>query len=78
MRREPIAQWTKASSRRCLVIHSCPQKFSGNGIRKQVDLLSNYPGHRKRLLPKRIHREDAYDRLVVDVFVDGRNLGGWR
>ena len=40
-RREPIAQWTKASSRRCLVIHSRPRKFRDSGIRKQDDLLSN-------------------------------------
>ena len=40
-RREPIAHWTKASSRRCLVIHSRPQKVRDSGIRKQGDLLSN-------------------------------------
>ena len=34
-RREPIAHWTKASSRRCLVIHSRPQKVRDNRIRKQ-------------------------------------------
>ncbi len=34
-RREPIAHWTKASSRRCLVIHSRPQKIRDSRIRKQ-------------------------------------------
>ncbi len=40
-RREPIAHWSKASSRRCLAVHWCPQKFRNNGIRKQESLLSN-------------------------------------
>ena len=40
-RREPIAHWTKASSRRCLVIHSHPQKVRNSGIRKQEVLLNN-------------------------------------
>jgi hypothetical protein len=40
-RREPIAQWTKASNRRCLVIHSRPQKVRDSEIRKQMDLLSS-------------------------------------
>ena len=54
-RREPIAQWTKASSRRCLVIHSRPQKVRDSGIRKQEDLLSKKAEYHRRLLPKRTH-----------------------
>lgn len=27
-----------------------------------------------RLLPKRTYRKDAYDRFVVDVFLDGQNV----
>ena len=90
MQREPIAHWTKASRRRYLVVHSRPQKFRDSGIRKQEDLLSSYTGHYRRLLPKRTHSKAIYDRLVADVFVDGRNveemlraerfaayLGGW-
>jgi hypothetical protein len=73
-RREPIAHWTKASSRRCLVIHSRPQKFTDSRIRKQADLLSNYAGRYRRLLPKRTHSKDVCDRLVADVFVDGRSV----
>ena len=65
-RREPIAQWTKASSRRCLVIHSRPQKFRDSGIRKQEDLLSNYARHIENSFhPKRTHSMDAYVRIVV-------------
>ncbi len=71
MRREPIAHWTKASSRRCLVIHSRPQKFRDNGIRKQADLLSNYAGHHRRLLPKRTQPKKIYDRVIADIVVDG-------
>ena len=40
-RREPIAHWTKASNRRCLVVHSRLQTFRDSGFRKQEDLLSN-------------------------------------
>lgn len=40
-RREPIAHWTKSSSRHCLTVHSYPQKFRDSRIRKQEDLLSN-------------------------------------
>jgi hypothetical protein len=41
MRREPIAHWTKASSRHCLDIRSRPQKVKDSRIRKQENLLSN-------------------------------------
>jgi hypothetical protein len=71
-RRELIAHWIKASSQRCLVIHSRHQKVRNNGIRKQENLLSNYSGHHRRLLPKRTHNKDVYDHLVADVFIDGR------
>jgi hypothetical protein len=40
-RREPIAHWTKASSRPCLVIHLRPQKIRDRGIRKQEGQVSN-------------------------------------
>jgi hypothetical protein len=46
-RKEPIARWTKASSRRCLVVHSRLRKFRDSVIRKQEDLLSNYLVHRR-------------------------------
>lgn len=35
MRREPIALLTKASSLRCLIVPSLPQKLRDSGIRKQ-------------------------------------------
>jgi hypothetical protein len=73
-RREPIAHWIKASSRRCPVVHSRVQKFRDGGIRKQADLLSSYAGHHRGILPKRTHGKDVYDHLVADVFVDGRNV----
>lgn len=40
-------------------------------IRKQEDLLSNYAGRHRRLLPKRTHSMDAYVRIVADIFVNG-------
>ena len=40
IRREPIAHFTKASSRRCLVAHSPHQKIRDSGIRKLESLLS--------------------------------------
>ena len=40
-RREPIARWTKPSSRHYLDVHSCLQKFRKSGTRKQEGLLSN-------------------------------------
>jgi len=66
-RREPIVQWTKASSRRCLVIHSIAQKVRYSRIRKQEDLLSNEAGRHRKLLPKRTHSmdADAYVRIVM-------------
>ena len=64
-RRKPIAQWTKALSRRCLVIHSRPQKFRDSGIRKQEDLLSNEARRHRKLLPKHTHSMDGYVRIVV-------------
>jgi hypothetical protein len=67
-----MAHLTKASSRHCLVVPLRPQKLRNGGIRKQVDLLSSYAGHRRKLLPKRTHSKDIYDRPVDDVFVDGR------
>ena len=47
-RREPIAHWIKASSRRCLVIHSRLQKCRDSGIRKQEDLPSSQQGVEKQ------------------------------
>jgi hypothetical protein len=71
--REPIAHWTKASSRRCLVIHARPQKFWTSGIRKPAALLSNYADQRRRL-HERSHGKDIYESLVVNVFVDEQNV----
>lgn len=73
-RREPIAQWIKASSRPYLVIHSRSQKVRDSGIRKQENPLSNKARHHRKLLPKRTHSKDVYDRFVADVFVDGHNV----
>lgn len=68
-RREPIAHLSKASSRPCLVIHSCPKTFRDNGVRKQEYLVSNYAGRHGRLRSKRMTTSKAvYDRFVSDVF----------
>lgn len=76
-RREPIAHWTKASSRPCLVIHSRPQKFRDSGIRKQADLLSNYAGRHRRLLPTHAYSKAVYDRLVADILGFAAYPGRW-
>jgi hypothetical protein len=39
-----------------------------------VDLLSNKAGRHRKLLPKRTHSKDIYDRLATDVFVNIGNV----
>jgi hypothetical protein len=76
-RREPIAHWTKASSQHCLVIHSRPQKVRDSEIRKQEDLLSNFAGRHRRLLPTHTYSKDVYDRLVADILGFAAYPGRW-
>jgi len=62
VRREPIAHWTKASSRRCLVIQSRPQKLRDNGISKQEYLVSNHAGRHGKLLSKHMTPSKVSDK----------------